>query len=1402
MKKPFRHLITGLCAILGVSILLGIGTLWYLHTDHARTQILNALNHRITGTVSIQDLQFSLLSGRIEIWNLRIVDLFQEEAAACDHLSISISWQQLLQGMFHVQSASIEKPRVKASVDTDGSLNFSRIFSLSASDPKTTVSESSHLFPFILDNATISDASILYSDDAQNLSIYLDKVDADISVDLSNQNASADIRVGNGEISSPFLHTLLGPVSIKGSLKDGEILPLHLSLLTPGLDAEISGSISQIWQTPQISLIVGLDSELSALQHSLDLETTLSGQAHISGTISGPLLNPNADLNLTSGQAKIAEYSLDRLCLAANLKDRAIALDAITEAADKGQIHITGAADLKQAFASGLFMPPVDLSTLSGNMQVLLDSVSLDRIHPSATGVASGTLTLQSRGYPGHSPQADIGIDLQAARVSAHSDIKPVDIRINSQSQWDSGGFRIQQLLAQAGATRLTASGRWNASDNHVSGDLSCQSDNLSKSLSPLGIRDAAGSLDLQAGLSGTLKRPEFTLKLKGSQLGFREIQIGTLAVDAMLEPSGILRIITLSLMNQGSELTAKGEIPLYPDTTTSPRHYALNAAFRQIQPNNFLRSSDIQGIIDGNFKLEGTEKSLSGILKLQTKDLMVRTARLGNVTGEFQLSEGRVQIQRLFLQNRNSRADFSGNVQLFEPGSLSLHRSMPFRLSGSATALSADDFTDFVKGKLSIDALLEGTPGQITGSATLRSNNLDSGQKTFGQKFSALDLAADFKDNKLNISRAHAAVGPGETLNASGWIALDSTFQFTLAANGISLNHIDALADNWPAGEGKLFLNLTGNGHLDHPRIQGEIVLNPFRLYESNWDHTRIQLQLADDLARLQLHSPVKGSVSYHFQTLEYAADLDFFQMELQPFFQSAGLTEINGTVSGKVSASGNSNSLKTLKADAGFSKLSLNAKGQSIIEGKDLHFGIQNEAIVIPENRLTLFQDGTLDIGGEARPGQSVSLRLNADIPIKAARHFNEALSDLRGNLIVSALLKGPWYSPDTEAVVDIRNAGLFLENRSQDIHDVNGRIHITPTAISVDSLEGKLDSGTITLKGKAALDAFQVQAMDFQMIASLLPVNIVDTLDAKLNADLTLQGTGQAPLIQGEIVILEGLYYKEVSLNPLRSILSRERGFQARKEIVFPAVIQNTVLDIRIPPRNLFVVDNNLAQLNLSPDMRITGTLQHPIIQGRTRIDSGSLQYQSTTFTIKKGFIDFTNPYTLESVLDIQSQAAIQNWTVFLDISGPLDNLSLKLSSTPFLDDNDLLSLLVTGKTSRATINKTSDSSGSSQKMLADLLSASIGSDLKKAAGLDILEVDSSGESRHVNDDPLKVTFGKIISPRITVKYSVETKGGVTFQRTITEYMFIENILLSGFQDSRGVFGGEVKFRYEFR
>jgi autotransporter translocation and assembly factor TamB len=1401
MKKPLKLVLSGVSLMLGVCFFAGLLLSGYLHTDQARTHLLNVVNQRIAGKLSIQSHRISLLKGEIEIWNARISDSVENELISFDNLLIDFSWIGLLSGNLIFQQITLKHPDIKLAVLPEGALN---LFSLYPTHHSDQTSDSSTFFSSIVfKTIKIIDASSSYEDSQENISICLENMDADISADLLKQAASTHIRIGNGHISTQSIHTAFGPVSIQGGLTDGDFLPVQLSLLSPALNADISGSISNIRHDPELCLSLTLSSDLAALQHSLNMETSLSGRIQVAGNLSGPLLNPNVDLKLTSEQAKIADYSLDHLRMTASITDRIIVWDSLYEPTGKGSIHISGDADLKQAFASGLFAPAVDLSTLSAQMQVAFDAVNLKALLPSATGVVSGTLAVQCKGYPDYEPKADIGIDLQAAQISLYPDTEPMTIRVNSQSRWNSGKLQIHQFLAQTGSTRLKASGIWDASDNHITGDLACQTESLSKSLSPLGIRGASGSLDMSAGLSGTLERPEFSLKLKSSQLGFGDIQLGSLNVDADIGPSGILHISSLSLKNRGAELTGKGEIPVYTDgISDSRRAVAFAAAFRRIQPSDFFKSSGIQGFIDGGCKLEGTEKSLSGSLQIQATGMKVQTVRLGNITGEFRLAEGKIQSQRLFLENRQSHADFSGAVQIFEPGSLSFHRSMPFRFSGSGTALSAEDFVDFLKGKLSIATEMEGFRGQITGSAKIQSGQLVTGSKNFKQQLTAVDLAADFKNNKLNISRADVFFSPDESLKASGWVAPDRSFHAELAANGISFGHINALADNFPSGEGKLFLNLVGNGQLDHPRVQGEIRLNPFRLYESNWDHTRIELQLADDLARFQLDSQIQGYFSFRLPTQDYTAELDFSRINLLPFFRAAGLEKVGGAVSGQISASGNFNSLKTLNASAGLSELSLNATGHPLIEGRDLRIGIQNEAVVIPRNRLILFKDGTLDIGGEARIGQDISLRLNADIPVSAAKHFNEKLSDLRGNLTISAMMKGSWYSPDTEAFVDIRNAGLTLDNIAQDIHDVNGRIHITPKMIAIDDLEGRVDNGRISLKGRAEIDAFRIQAMDFKMGASQVPIKSQDTLDAKLNADLSLHGTAHASSLQGEIIVLEGLYYKNVNLNPIRSLIQRERGYQAHSEITFPAAIQNMLLDIRIPPRKLFVVDNNLAQLNLSPDMLITGTLQRPVIQGRTRVDSGSLQYQSTTFTIKKGFIDFINPYTMESVLDIQSQAAIQNWTVFLDISGPLDKLNLKLSSSPFLDDNDLLSLLITGKTTRAAISKTTDSSSSSQKMLADLLSASIGSDLKKASGLDILEVDSTGKSRHVNDEPLKVTFGKIISPRITLKYSVESKAGVTFQRTITEYMFIENILLSGFQDSRGVFGGEVKFRHEFR
>jgi len=240
----------------------------------------------------------------------------------------------------------------------------------------------------------------------------------------------------------------------------------------------------------------------------------------------------------------------------------------------------------------------------------------------------------------------------------------------------------------------------------------------------------------------------------------------------------------------------------------------------------------------------------------------------------------------------------------------------------------------------------------------------------------------------------------------------------------------------------------------------------------------------------------------------------------------------------------------------------------------------------------------------------------------------------------------------------------------------------------------------------------------------------------------------------------------------------------------------------VDISLRRRNPFVVDNNLAHLDINPDLRISGTLSNPKITGRATIEAGTVTYRKKTFTVKKGEIDFSNPYKIEPVFDIESEVQVRKWTILLAISGPPDKLSFTLTSDPPEEDGDILSLLVFGKTTHELIEAEGGTTKSATRMLAGILARTLEDDIKKATGLDILEVETQAQEEEQVSDQVKVTIGKELSRRMTLKYAVESKDGEFSQRAIAEYKLLEGILLSGFQDDKGTSGGEIFFRLEFR
>ena len=99
--------------------------------------------------------------------------------------------------------------------------------------------------------------------------------------------------------------------------------------------------------------------------------------------------------------------------------------------------------------------------------------------------------------------------------------------------------------------------------------------------------------------------------------------------------------------------------------------------------------------------------------------------------------------------------------------------------------------------------------------------------------------------------------------------------------------------------------------------------------------------------------------------------------------------------------------------------------------------------------------------------------------------------------------------------------------------------------------------------------------------------------ETLSLVLNTDLTLQGDPDRSQLRGKVVIADGEYVKDVALNLLQGIGPKKRKPSPQAPAVTHPLLQNMGLDVAVSRTRPFRVDNNLAQLEISPDLHIAGT-----------------------------------------------------------------------------------------------------------------------------------------------------------------------------------------------------------------
>lgn len=221
--------------------------------------------------------------------------------------------------------------------------------------------------------------------------------------------------------------------------------------------------------------------------------------------------------------------------------------------------------------------------------------------------------------------------------------------------------------------------------------------------------------------------------------------------------------------------------------------------------------------------------------------------------------------------------------------------------------------------------------------------------------------------------------------------------------------------------------------------------------------------------------------------------------------------------------------------------------------------------------------------------------------------------------------------------------------------------------------------------------------------------------------------------------------------------------------------------------------------LYDFTLGGGAHIGGTTTDPFIDGEFHVVEGNLKYLNNTFKITEGKTDFIRGSFLP-ILSVKAESRVRSYRVYLEVNGPVEQMDLKLTSDPHLEQRQIVSLLTFGYSSG------NDSSVSSDDVNA-LFAAGVRSALmgyiegafKDTLGLDLINITTGSldPNEPVNEDTnsyYNIEIGKYLLPDLMVTFSTGINNDT--QAYGIMYDINSHYSVNGWMNSNGhsYFGGQ--------
>lgn len=418
-----------------------------------------------------------------------------------------------------------------------------------------------------------------------------------------------------------------------------------------------------------------------------------------------------------------------------------------------------------------------------------------------------------------------------------------------------------------------------------------------------------------------------------------------------------------------------------------------------------------------------------------------------------------------------------------------------------------------------------------------------------------------------------------------------------------------------------------------------------------------------------------------------------------------------------------------------------------------------------------------------------------------------INDPEYDISGILDATASVSGDFFQPQVKGRMQLSDGALDLKKQKLIYETLNADIRFEKETITIDDLNIKGDKeGSLHLSGVMTHDNFKPQTFNIRVVGDQFYIPFHSGVDARINPDITLSGAWEAPVLTGEIKVVEG----RVNL---------ERFFEKKLseiKIIAPESAKNGVLQIpEKEPEPLEFVDPLTADVAviIPNDFWFKGKDEFIEIKGKVQLKKdphkpfvvygsvfpvrGTYRFRGRLFQVKQGELIFAGQEDINPSLNIEAVAAIDDVKIIIRLTGTFEQLNLVLDSEPLLDQSAIISYLVFGRapddlSAKESFQAEEAALSFTGQIAADKLRDLVGESL----GIDYLNISAgSGALRHGS-----LTMGKYVLPRVFVTFRQGFDETVT-QKVEVTYEINKNFDLETQIDSEQTSALDIIWKYEY-